>query len=45
MWNDMQEAFLLLLGPFVQNILFPLFLAGAIVISIVMPLINLRGRR
>ena len=45
MWNDLQEAFFLLLAPFAQNILFPLFLAAALVLSLILPLINLRGRR
>lgn len=38
MWADLQEAFVLLYGPFIQDILLPVFVAAGIVLAIVFPL-------
>ncbi len=40
MWNDLQEAFFILLGPFIQNILLPVFIAAGVLLALFMPLVR-----
>jgi hypothetical protein len=38
MWTDLQEAFFIVLGPFIQNILLPVFIAAGVLLALLMPL-------
>lgn len=42
MWIDLQQAFLIVLGPFIQNLLLPVFLAAAVAAAIIIPVIRTR---
>ncbi|NJN95681.1 MAG: hypothetical protein HC875_17000 [Anaerolineales bacterium] len=38
MWNDLQQTFFITLGPFIQNILLPVFIAAGVLLALLMPL-------
>ena len=37
MWADVQETFLIVLGPFINDILLPVFVAAGVIIAILTP--------
>lgn len=41
MFSDLQEAFLITLGPFLQEVLLPLIVAGGLVLGLLAPLIRI----
>lgn len=42
MWVDLQQTFLIVLGPFIQNILLPVFLAAVVAVAIILPVVRTR---
>lgn len=38
MWADVQETFFILLAPYIQNVLLPVFVAAGVILAFAMPL-------